>query len=158
MRSTSITCYSTRLKFRYNARRKVKIAMYNFEHSAQVKMQSALRHRWQVEKMQKVLISIFPRFGTNPECKLLNIFNVIYVFRLNHFSTILWNETEVIKFQGMTFCKVVTIATTVSVHHFVDCKWCLQLNLQDKKVGPVTPAKDLWWLQTDSVDLSARWS
>ena len=67
-------CYSTRLKFRYNARRKVKIAMYNFEHSAQVEMQSALRHRWQVEKMQKVLISIFPQFGTNPKCKLLNIY------------------------------------------------------------------------------------
>jgi len=32
--------------------------MYNFEHSAQVQMQSALRHTWQVEKMQKVLISI----------------------------------------------------------------------------------------------------
>jgi len=42
-----------------------KKAMYNFEHSAQVQMQSALRHTWQVEKMQvekmqKVLISIFP--------------------------------------------------------------------------------------------------
>jgi len=81
MRSTSITCYSTRLKSRYNARRIVIIAMYNFEHSAQVEMQSVLRHKWQVEKMQKVLVSIFPRFGTNPKCKLLNIFYAIYVFR-----------------------------------------------------------------------------
>ena len=54
--------------------------MYNFEHTAQVQMQSALRHRWQVEEMQKVLISIFPRFGTNPKSKLLNVY-AIYILR-----------------------------------------------------------------------------
>ena len=72
--------YKTEVQIQCHYGRKVKIAMYNFEHSAQVEMQSALRHRWQVEEKQKVLISIFPRFGTNPKCKLLNIFYAIYVF------------------------------------------------------------------------------
>ena len=61
--------------------------MYNFEHSAQVQMQSALRHRWQVEKIQKVLISIFPRFGTNPKCKLLNIFYATFCLRSIFFNS-----------------------------------------------------------------------